>query len=234
MNVSVFDTLNNQFMLYSYLSTIDDTVLQYLDNNNININYYCFVAKKVLNVHYLVTSSTTKRAKNGYRLITISLTDKDNRIVDDRLVRYEGLEINISSVLTLVDINSCLENIGITIYDEEGNWFENNTLYFWYNYNKNILETDIYTLIRCRNLHVIQLFTNLRKFDCIYLHYPFFGATELVWLFLLFHKKTKLIIHYHMDTADLAWFLKPLALPSYLIRNSLFKFPILLKNGNPA
>lgn len=68
-----------------------------------------------------------------------------------------------------------------------------------------------------------SLLFSLRKFDCIYLHYPFFGATELVWLFLLFHKKTKLIIHYHMDTADLSWFLKPLAWPSYLIRNSLFK-----------
>jgi len=68
-----------------------------------------------------------------------------------------------------------------------------------------------------------SLLFSLRKFDCIYLHYPFFGATEIVWLFLLFHKKTKLIIHYHMDTADLAWFLKPLSWPSYLIRNSLFK-----------
>jgi glycosyltransferase involved in cell wall biosynthesis len=66
------------------------------------------------------------------------------------------------------------------------------------------------------------LFT-LRKFDCIYLHYPFFGAAEVVWLFLLFHPKKKLIIHYHMDTADLAWFLKPLAWPSTLIKNSLFK-----------
>ena len=68
-----------------------------------------------------------------------------------------------------------------------------------------------------------SLLFSLRKFDCIYLHYPFFGATEIVWLFLLFHPKKKLIIHYHMDTADLAWFLKLLALPSRLIRNSLFK-----------
>ena len=68
-----------------------------------------------------------------------------------------------------------------------------------------------------------SLLFSLRKFDCIYLHYPFFGATEIVWLFLLFHKKTRLIIHYHMDTADLAWFLKPLSWPSSLIKNSLFK-----------
>jgi len=66
------------------------------------------------------------------------------------------------------------------------------------------------------------LFT-LAKFDCLYLHYPFFGASEIVWLFLLFHKKTKLIIHYHMDTEQLAWYLKILALPSLLIRKSLLK-----------
>lgn len=68
-----------------------------------------------------------------------------------------------------------------------------------------------------------SLLFSLNKFDCIYLHYPFFGASEIVWLFLLFNKKTKLIIHYHMDTNNLAWYLKILAWPSLLVRNSLFK-----------
>jgi len=68
-----------------------------------------------------------------------------------------------------------------------------------------------------------SLLFSLRKFDCLYLHYPFFGATEIIWLFLLFRPKTKLVIHYHMDTTSLPGFLKILAAPSYLIRNSLFK-----------
>jgi len=68
-----------------------------------------------------------------------------------------------------------------------------------------------------------SLLFSLNKFDCIYLHYPFFGATEIVWFFLLFHPKTRLVIHYHMDTNDLVWFLKPLTWPSSIIRNSLFK-----------
>ncbi len=68
-----------------------------------------------------------------------------------------------------------------------------------------------------------SLFFSLRKFEAIYLHYPFFGAAEIVWLFLLFHPQKKLVIHYHMDTTSLAWFLKPLAWPSLLIRSSLFK-----------
>jgi rhamnosyl/mannosyltransferase len=63
----------------------------------------------------------------------------------------------------------------------------------------------------------------LPKFDCIYLHYPFFGASEIVWLYLLFHPNTKLVIHYHMDTADLAWYLKPLTWLSAMTKISLFK-----------
>ena len=68
-----------------------------------------------------------------------------------------------------------------------------------------------------------SLLFSLRKFDCIYLHYPFFGAAEIVWLYLLFNKKTKLVIHYHMDTADLAWYLKPLTWMSVVTKISLLK-----------
>lgn len=68
-----------------------------------------------------------------------------------------------------------------------------------------------------------QLLTRLRRFDYIYLHYPYFGDAEIAWLFLLFHPKTKLIIHYHMDVKfNNPWF-KLLALPSKLIKKSLFK-----------
>jgi glycosyltransferase involved in cell wall biosynthesis len=68
-----------------------------------------------------------------------------------------------------------------------------------------------------------SLLFSLKKFDCLYLHYPFFGAAELIWLFLFFHPKKKLVIHYHMDTNELSWFLKPLSWPSALIKKSLFK-----------
>lgn len=67
-----------------------------------------------------------------------------------------------------------------------------------------------------------SLLWSLRKFDCIYLHYPFFGASEIVWLFLLFNKKTKLIIHYHMNVTELPWYVKMLSIPSRVLRFSLF------------
>ncbi|HZJ40981.1 MAG TPA: glycosyltransferase family 4 protein [Candidatus Saccharimonadales bacterium] len=68
-----------------------------------------------------------------------------------------------------------------------------------------------------------QLLWKLRKFDYIYLHYPFFGTAEIVWLFKIFFKKPKLIIHYHMDVKNQSLVAKMLSIPSQLIRNSLFK-----------
>jgi len=70
-----------------------------------------------------------------------------------------------------------------------------------------------------------QLFWRLKDFDLIYLHYPFFGAAEIVWFLKKFvwGKKKKLVIQYHMDVVLPNLFLKFLSLPSSLIFNSLFK-----------
>lgn len=68
-----------------------------------------------------------------------------------------------------------------------------------------------------------ELYKQLKKFDIIYLHYPFFGGTEIVWLFKLLNPKIKLIIHFHMDTPALNWRAKILSLPSLMIKKSLFK-----------
>ena len=66
-----------------------------------------------------------------------------------------------------------------------------------------------------------QLLWKLKKFDYIYLHYPFFGTAEVVWFFKLFFRKPKLIVHYHMDVEGLSPLAKILSLPSRFILNSL-------------
>src|SRR4030042_2679909 len=49
-----------------------------------------------------------------------------------------------------------------------------------------------------------QSFFYLDKFDIIHLHYPFFGGAEIIWFYSFFKKrKSKIIIHYHMDTHGL-------------------------------
>ncbi|NCO00147.1 glycosyltransferase family 4 protein [Candidatus Falkowbacteria bacterium] len=68
-----------------------------------------------------------------------------------------------------------------------------------------------------------QLLWLLPRFDYIYLHYPFFGTAEIIWLLKSFApKRPKLIIHYHMDVKNLSLFAKIASWPSRLIRRSLF------------
>ena len=68
-----------------------------------------------------------------------------------------------------------------------------------------------------------QLFFKLKDFDIVHLHYPFFGASEIVYLAKIFFKKRfKLIIHYHMDTGSLSFFSKILSIFSKIIFKQLF------------
>lgn len=64
---------------------------------------------------------------------------------------------------------------------------------------------------------------NDTTFDLIYLHYPFYGGAEIVWLYKLLHPKMRLVIQFHMDTPKLSRLGKLLMLPSIFIRKSLFK-----------
>ncbi|MFA5318191.1 MAG: glycosyltransferase family 4 protein [Patescibacteria group bacterium] len=70
---------------------------------------------------------------------------------------------------------------------------------------------------------LLKLWRKLKEFDVVYLHYPFYGTAEIVWLYKLLHPKTKLIIHFHMDTPNLKWWGKILSLPSRMIKNSLMQ-----------
>lgn len=44
-----------------------------------------------------------------------------------------------------------------------------------------------------------QLYTRLKKYNVIHLHYPSFGLAEVVWLWRIFNRKSKLVIFYHHD-----------------------------------
>ena len=70
---------------------------------------------------------------------------------------------------------------------------------------------------------VPSLYQELKNFDAVYLHYPFFGGAEIAWLYKFLHPRQKLIIHFHMDTPALSWRAKILSLPSLIIKKSLFK-----------
>lgn len=80
-------------------------------------------------------------------------------------------------------------------------------------------------LFKCGNAAFVpQLFWKLNNFDIIHLHYPFYGAIKPVLLRkLLFGKKMKLLIHYHMDSRS-----KGAKCAIFFLYNVLF-LPILVR-----
>jgi len=68
-----------------------------------------------------------------------------------------------------------------------------------------------------------SLYQELKDFDVIYLHYPFYGTAEIIWLYKILHPRKNLVIHFHMDTPNLAWHTKILSWPLKLVKNNLMK-----------
>ena len=66
-----------------------------------------------------------------------------------------------------------------------------------------------------------QLLFKLKKFDVVHLHYPFFGATEIIWLAKKLGLIKKIVIFYHMDFIPKNIFLKIFSLPNRVILKSL-------------
>ncbi|MBU4332090.1 glycosyltransferase family 4 protein [Patescibacteria group bacterium] len=58
----------------------------------------------------------------------------------------------------------------------------------------------LFSLLKFGNAAFLpQLLWSLGDFNVWYLHYPFFGGAEIVWLLKKFKKSKKIIIRYHMD-----------------------------------
>lgn len=68
-----------------------------------------------------------------------------------------------------------------------------------------------------------SLFQQIKGYNLIYFHYPFFGADLLLYLHQILHPQTKLVLQYHMDSGNLPIVKKILSLPSQIIRNALLK-----------
>jgi len=84
----------------------------------------------------------------------------------------------------------------------------------------------LHSLIRFSNSGFCPgILKQLKEFDIIQLHYPFFGVQEVLYwgkrLGML--KKQKLVIFYHMEARLDNIFLRFLSLPSHLIKSGLFK-----------
>ena len=63
----------------------------------------------------------------------------------------------------------------------------------------------------------------LKKYDYIYLHYPFFGTSFLIYLFKIINPQKKIIIHYHMEVKHSNILYQILSWPEKIIRSSLLR-----------
>jgi hypothetical protein len=167
LQMEVHDSLNNQFKLYNYIAKLNINLLQYLENNNINIDYYCFFSKIIDNIHYIVTSQTTKRRFNGYRLITIQDVEKDNNIFEfnDSLdIIFENINIKVTSIID--DASQISNKLGIIILNFTGQLVNDETIDCFKYYDKNILESKIIKIIKITNvkdLITLNNFENLKE-----------------------------------------------------------------------
>jgi len=66
------------------------------------------------------------------------------------------------------------------------------------------------------------LWSKLKDKDLIIFHYPFFGTTELLWLYKKMYPQKKIIVHFHMDAILDSWFKKILSVPENTIKKSFF------------
>jgi hypothetical protein len=170
----IVDCLNNQFRLYSYLADINSSIVQYVENNNLNINYYCIISKIVEKTHYLITSNTIKNNENGYRLITINENDQDhddnNIIYNNNKIHiyYDNLTITIGSLTQ--DINSQIANYNIQVDSKimSTNVINNEILLHLY-YDRNIVAemlTELHVYHKeTRNRCFSNLFPNVRALN---------------------------------------------------------------------
>jgi hypothetical protein len=164
--MEINDSLNNQFRLYNYVNRLNANLLQYLDNNNIDINYYCFFSEVINEKHYIITSETTKRVLNGYRLITIQDVDKDkdNRILEynDNLdIIFENIHIKVTSIIN--DIDNIAKKFDIIITNFDNKLADNAAIDFQYNYNKNILESNITKVMNIIDINILNNFEILKE-----------------------------------------------------------------------
>jgi hypothetical protein len=158
MPILVNDCLNTQFKLYTYLSTVNDTVIEYLENNNLNINYYCCAFKIINKIRHIIISNTTKNIKTFHKLITIEFIKPttNNIIINNNqlVITYQNIKIK-----TLQKVDNFL----FKFKNEENEQLSDKKLYFNCFYDKNISELDVKIIKNYSFEHNLLLFTNLKS-----------------------------------------------------------------------
>jgi hypothetical protein len=148
---------------YFYEQNLDYTLLDYLDNNNIELGkLVCFFDVIKNGIRYIITTDE----KKSHQLITISECDHINNLISDNLVvYYNGCKVTISENMNLQNIENL---IGVTENDIKyyatyyaNNWDSVNTINDALNYISEL--NKIYGTIYLNNLRLLSILTNCTK-----------------------------------------------------------------------
>jgi hypothetical protein len=172
--MEIHDSFNNQFKLHNYLANLNNNLLQYFENNNLDVNYYCFFSKIVDNVHYIITSATKKRKNNGCRLINISCSEANNNIYyceNFTIIYFEGMCIKISELIN--DINEHIKILDIKVVDFDESALPDGVINCYHEYNSDVLEDNVTEILRVNKIEDFNLVHNLQNlkkltFSCSY------------------------------------------------------------------
>jgi hypothetical protein len=170
--LKINDSLNNQFKFYTYLNKLNDTIIQYLDNNNVDVNYYCIFEKEGI----IITSNTIKRIDCGYRLIKITVVKNEFSTFKCSVnkICYENMLIEISNPFD--NINDQTANMSIIINDQK--FFScSNEIDLLLKYNKDMDESLVTTVHNVYNCRQLEIFKNITVISCIgsqsdYINFP--------------------------------------------------------------
>jgi hypothetical protein len=171
----IHDCLNKQFQLYGILNR---DIIQYLENNNLNINYYCTVQINIDKIQYIVTSNTIKNKEEGYRLIMIN-RDRDDNDIDNKIIQtgdllnifYNNMKINISNPMQIAYINNQLYHYGLQIRDGKYDDIIDHKLFFNKVYDKNIDASEFTALKTFGNMFGNNAFSFIRSFNNVSILY---------------------------------------------------------------
>jgi hypothetical protein len=164
--IQVRDNLNNQFMFFDYLASINSSISLFLENNNYQLNYYCTYNKKVNNIHQIVTSNTIKKVDNGYRIIVIEEVDEivNTYVVktnNNLIIYYENLVVSVSGIYS----KNVIKTYGFFIFDDYYELIVGGILDTFYEYNRDVDENCVNTYIGStlsNNNFKIVLYKNLK------------------------------------------------------------------------
>jgi hypothetical protein len=171
--LSIINNFASQFKFYDVLKVLNNSIITYLKNNSMGINFICIHQKTVKSTIYVITANLDYYINNGYRLITISTCENhDNNNIhlvndfDSWLIQYENLTITIGSPTD--NINNQIVNYNIQVTERARYQYHeivNNTFNYYLDYGPNIKMSDI--LIAHANKNSFKYWNRFKKLETL-------------------------------------------------------------------